>query len=285
MGAATTTAPDIKVVELDLIDIPEEYQRTFDSNRSARMAEQFEPAICGTLLVNRRGDRYVVVDGQHRLAAMRLCGYQAWPCVVADAETIESEARQFAQTNTSQKRLTAWAIFRARLVGNDPIVTGIKAVCDSLGITISDSSHASGRSTRAVAALERVFRSGGADHLANVIRIASSSWPGRNLDQDILLGLSSFLVYYEDDQNFDRERAIEKFSRLSLEEVRQRARVLSPSSGNSGARLGDSRTTFGVAPGVVRALVEAYNWRVRSNGLSEPTLSGWKRVNQRRAAS
>jgi hypothetical protein len=62
---------------IDRIEVPEDYFRKPSPNRQRAMIEDFEPRAVGLLEVNyRKGeDRYVLLDGQDRLAAMKTLGY------------------------------------------------------------------------------------------------------------------------------------------------------------------------------------------------------------------
>lgn len=278
--------PVIISVPLADIDYPAEFQRALAEKRAKRIAESFDPAACGALLVSKRDDRYVIVDGNHRLTALRALGYTTWPCVVLLGDEA-AEPRLFVTVNTTRVRPTAMDLFRARLAGGDAIAQGIVDVCESMGVAIGSSGdhHNRPMRTRAVVALERVYRKGGPMMLAEVIRICTKSWPDdpRHLDGDLLVGVVAFLFYYRRDRNFDRARALEKFSARPLTAIRQRAKELGNRGNGNSYRFDGSG--FAAAPGIVKSLVEAYNFRLQGKRLEEPTLAGWLKVNQAERAA
>lgn len=61
----------IECVPLERI-VTEQYQRILNMKNVAGIVKNFDPAKLGVLVVSRRGDgTYAVLDGQHRLAALR----------------------------------------------------------------------------------------------------------------------------------------------------------------------------------------------------------------------
>jgi hypothetical protein len=273
-------------IPLTLIDYPPEYQRTLSESRSKKMAEAFDPVACGTLLVSKRDGRYVVVDGNHRLTALKALGIEEWPCVVMHQADISDEAGLFVKVNKDRIRPTSLDLFKARLAEGDPVVRGIVDVCDTLGVALGGGGNHSAQPmrSRAVSSLERVYMMGGPMLLAEVIRVCTKAWPEepRHLDGDLVIGVAAFLTYYRGHANFDRQRAIEKFSARPLLALRQRAATLG-NRGNGNTYRHDGGGLAG-APGWVKTLVEAYNIKLQSKKLEEPTLSGWKKLNQQQKA-
>ena len=61
----------------------EPYQRVLNNARVKRIADNFDPARVGVLLLSKRGPHsYAIVDGQHRLCAIRQIGVPDAVCIV-----------------------------------------------------------------------------------------------------------------------------------------------------------------------------------------------------------
>ena len=84
----------------------EPYQRVLNNARVKRIADNFDPARVGVLLLSKRGPHsYAIVDGQHRLCAMRQIGVQDAVCIVVVGMSYEDEANYFRiQTSSSRCR-------------------------------------------------------------------------------------------------------------------------------------------------------------------------------------
>ena len=89
----------IECVPLERI-VAEQYQRILNMKNVAGIVKNFDPAKLGVLVVSHRADgTYAVLDGQHRLAALRRLGYDAANCIVLEGMTIRQEADYFRRQN------------------------------------------------------------------------------------------------------------------------------------------------------------------------------------------
>lgn len=272
------TGLDIRVIQLSSIT-GAGYQRQFRQAKAEAIASDFREEECGVLVVTDQGDgTFTGTDGQHRLWALRKLGYTEWPCQVLAQRSLAREARTFVDVNTKRTALVGADRWRARRMAEEPLVLEVEAIVKSLGLVIDQDAHGDWRIIRATAALERVHRTIGADHLADTLRVIGNAWPG-DLDAykaDVILGVSSFLIYYANDRHFMRGELVGKLSAVPLRTLLQRA-ALSHANPSGAAEVAAS-------PGMVRALVGAYNHRRRTHLLEEPTLSGWRTVSKELAS-
>ena len=104
------------------------------------IAEGFDPDAFGTIAVSRRDDgTYAVLDGQHRLEALRLMGFngkQLVPCEVRSGLTLAQEAALFRKLNTTQKPGLVDR-FLVRAVEGDPDVLEIIRIAEQHGWRIA----------------------------------------------------------------------------------------------------------------------------------------------------
>lgn len=66
-----------EILPLDRLFL-ETYQRTLNPQKVKRIVREFDPSKLGVLMISERPDgRYAVIDGQHRMTALREMGYDA----------------------------------------------------------------------------------------------------------------------------------------------------------------------------------------------------------------
>ena len=105
----------IECVPLERI-VTEQYQRILNMKNVAGIVKNFDPAKLGVLVVSHRADgTYAVLDGQHRLAALRRLGYDAANCIVLEGMTIRQEADYFRRQNENKQSLRINDTFNASL--------------------------------------------------------------------------------------------------------------------------------------------------------------------------
>jgi hypothetical protein len=222
-----------KIVDSEDLEIDEVYQRrlgTFVNN----IADDFLPALIGTLIVNHRGKKMYVIDGQHRLVALRRLGIRDVPCVVYQGLSRAQEAELFAKLQTERRRIRPSQRFAAEVVAKNPRALAIKAVLQRTGITIAD---VGGRlmapdEISAVVALERIYDLHGANRLEEVLTVARLAWPDEKgaLSNDIILGVSSFIAT----ERPDSDRLVRQLSQVTAWDLKTRAAALRQGRGVGG---------------------------------------------------
>lgn len=101
-----------------------------------QIAASFDPDAFGTLLISRRKDgETVVLDGQHRLMALHIMGWngdQTVPCEVHDGLSLEQEAKLFRQRNTAVKPNLIDS-FYVRLSERETVAVDINSIVREFG--------------------------------------------------------------------------------------------------------------------------------------------------------
>ena len=83
------------------------------------------------LVVSHREDgTYSVLDGQHRLAALRRLGYAATNCIVLEGMSIREEADYFRRQNENKQSLRIADTFNASVWAEDEESLQIKRLMD-----------------------------------------------------------------------------------------------------------------------------------------------------------
>lgn len=155
-----TTVPGsqpIKWLSIDDLDYDPEIQRPTDENRSERIAAHFDPDRFGVIAVWERDDgSHVVIDGMHRVTALRLMGWngQKIPCSVFEGISKAEAAGLFIGRNDA-KAVRYIDKFLVRLVEKDPVACAVNAITMDAGYVI-DRQHRDGVAT-AAKALESVY--------------------------------------------------------------------------------------------------------------------------------
>jgi|GEM_PF-743879 len=86
------------IQSLPLADIkPTQYQQNPNFNFVDRIVNRFDAAKLGTLLVSFRDGNYYILDGVHRLAALRKLGYTHANCLVLATTNLEQEVNCYLQ--------------------------------------------------------------------------------------------------------------------------------------------------------------------------------------------
>lgn len=154
-------------------------QRPLDAKRAARIAADFDPDLLGIPVVMVRDGAYWILDGQHRIEALRLLGWseQMVQCEVLDGITDARAAKLFGGRNDDVS-LQALPRFTAAVVAGEADAVAVNEIVESVGLRVAIA-HDDG--VAAVKALMGVYRprSGKAtngDALRNTLEIIKASW-------------------------------------------------------------------------------------------------------------
>ena len=175
----------------------EQYQRILNMKNVAGIVKNFDPAKLGVLVVSHRADgTYAVLDGQHRLAALRRLGYDAANCIVLEGMTIRQEADYFRRQNENKQSLRINDTFNASLWAEDAESLRIKALMDKYGFRHGKSGQP--MCICAIGALQRILRRFGDRTLELTLACIAATWPHDStiLRGEMLAGLGEFWRRY-----------------------------------------------------------------------------------------
>jgi hypothetical protein len=239
-------------IPADLIEVDRRYQRKLNAKWVDQLAKSFDPFLLDDLLVNRGPDgRYAVMDGQHRLLAIRAMGWgdQRVPCKVYDNLPESLQAKRF---NVQQVRrsLTPQEKFRAALVEGDPIAVSIERSVAASGYRLNlDDGELSGGQIVGVSALRRVATSSRPGDLDVVLGILRDGFGGDvGPRHSVIEGVSMFNGKFRGE--YDRPRLIEVMRRMTLSRIAAEGEDISRVIGGS------------TASGVAYHLWRTYNHRL-----------------------
>lgn len=233
------------------------YQRAPQERQIKKIVERWDWKMLDPLWVSRRIDganagEFFVVDGQHRwLAAQRLFeDSQELPVLLIHA-TFEQEAERFARQHENERKVSANALYLARLEARDPETLDMKAAVERQGwrlyVPPSGNPARAGRGTiGAISTVTNVYRKYGDAILGMALKILGEAYQhdAHAADGRLIAGMAAFLV------SFPEANSGELIDRLMRPENTPR-RILQ----GSGLYISSHQVQFAVA----RYLMDVYN--------------------------
>lgn len=237
-------------------------QRDLNQARVSKLAATFDPEKMDAPTVNHRGDWYYLIDGQHRIAALKqwLSSWQDQQiqCWTYEGLSEAEEAERFLALNDTLP-VHAFAKFKVSVQAGRDTEADVDRIVRALGLRIARGSGG----ISAVATLRRVYSSGGPTVLSRALRIIRDAYGEAGLDDPVIEGIGLLCQRYNGD--LSEQRAVDRLSAAH--------------GGVSGliSRAGQLRQSTGSAPAqcVAAAAVELIN-----RGSDRPKIPGWWRNDQ-----
>lgn len=167
----------IEAHRADALTIDPRTQRVLRPHIVKKIRASLDLDAIGVITANRRkGGALAVLDGQHRVVALREEGLGEWEitCRIFEGLSIQEEAALFRKLNT-YTRPSAVDDFLKGVVAKDGECVAINRIVEFCGFEIHpQATHHGGIS--AVAALRKVYRDGGGDALSKTLALAREAW-------------------------------------------------------------------------------------------------------------
>jgi uncharacterized protein YjhX (UPF0386 family) len=190
-------------ITVNLLNVDITVQREVDPVRVNGIIADFNMDAIGVPVVNhRKNGSYHVIDGGHRVAALKQMdmGTEEIECLVYDGLTLAEEAKMFRQLNNT-RTVHPIVRFRVRVVEGDPVAVALSEILSSYGWHVTNGSRVGGFS--AVSAIERIYRGPkGNEQNAALVRttldIIGKSWGSdqAGVKAEILRGLAAVIKTY-----------------------------------------------------------------------------------------
>jgi hypothetical protein len=199
----------------------DEYQREVKAKRVRRIARSFDPIKAGVILVSERGGIKYLIDGNHRVSAMKTIDVAECPAIVLQGLTREQEAEYFRRQNENTGKLSHYDLFKAGLVAKDAECLEIQQIVVKNEFRLSSSSKESNRIT-AIHSLIRIYRQYGAATLDKTLTLIRQTWgDGRDMTKtEYLLGIAEFI------KRFGMIDFAERFGDIPFASIYQRYQML-----------------------------------------------------------
>lgn len=254
--------PDMRQLPISQLMVDLSVQRPLDERRANSIAGDLNLDAIGTPCISDRGrGRYAIIDGQHRIAALRISGWtnEEILCEVFTGLSLADEAAMFRLRNNTAKPQYLDK-FRVKLVEGDASALAVMDILRKYKWLLpGQEGDAEGR-FMAVYSLERIYNVDKAGQNKNVaektVAVLTKAWghTDATVDGRLVDGLGRFLLRYGD--AVDIENLAEKLTK----------------SGTATSLLGKARTlrsllNVTMSDAIAEILVEIYNKRKGPNAL------------------
>lgn len=186
-------------------------QREANQARIDRIARDFDPEQIGTPTVSHRDDWFWIIDGQHRIEAMKAVGWgdQQVQCWTYEGLTEAEEAETFLKLN-DVLAVSAFDRFTKAVAAGRAMECDINRTVQANGLVVSRDEVPG--AVHAVGTLTRIYRRSSAHVLGRTLRIARDSYGDPGLSSTVLDGLGYLCQRYNGD--LDDQTAVEKLSKV-----------------------------------------------------------------------
>lgn len=199
----------LKWVPVGLMRVSSLAQRQLNPNRVNKIAASFDPEQIGAPTVNERGGHYYIIDGQHRIEALKEMGWgdQQVQCWVYVGLTEEEEAEKFLVLNDTLN-VDAFSKFRIGLQARRAEECDIDRIVRAQKLSVSKDHIEGGIS--AVGTLRRVYNRDGSAVLARSLGVIRDAYGDSGLEAAVIDGLGLLCSRYNGD--LDTPVAVQRLS-------------------------------------------------------------------------
>lgn len=171
-----TRASHLQWVPISLMKVSPKAQREFKVSHAADFAADFDFEALGYPVISKRDGNYYIVDGQHRVAALKMIGWsdQQIQCEVYEGLDEAAEAELFLRRD-KRRAIQAFDRFRIGVVADREVETDIDRIVRAQGLRVATDDNP--QSIAAVGALLKVYRNGGGTTLGRALRILRDGFP------------------------------------------------------------------------------------------------------------
>jgi hypothetical protein len=182
-------------------------QRELRPGWAAQIATDFDPDRFTPPLVSLRNHKHYVIDGQHRIEAMRLMGWddQRVQCWVYEGLTTADEADLFLWHN-SRKAVAAFDKFQIAVIADRSVEVDINRIVLASGMKVAKKQPGS---IGAVSALKRVYEQG-PETLGRSIRIIRDAYGDDGFKSEVIQGVGLLCSRYNGE--LDDSQAVQKLA-------------------------------------------------------------------------
>ena len=226
------------------------YQRPVNPREVDRLIREWDERLLDPITVSFRDGKFYVVDGQHRISAMRKMNGGSGVmvnCKVYNGLTYEQEAALCYRLDKAKKRLSLSQSTNALAEsGTDPETSEIRELVENCGFVWA-LGKSKGRTGEIVTtrALVNAYRLLGGAAFTRMLQLLWDAWEGdpRSLTASILSGMALFVKTYETEMN--DSTFVKRLSQADPDEINRRGRA--------------DFSTNNVALRFARVILEKYN--------------------------
>lgn len=206
-------------------------QREINPARVDRLANEFDLEQMGFPTVSMRGGSFFIIDGQHRIEALRLIGFgdESIQCQTYEGLTENEEAEMFLKLN-DYLAIPVIPKYRAALTAGRPIESDIDRIVRSLGLVVSKDKLPGG--VQAVGTLRRVYTRSGPAVLSRTLRLIRDAYGDSGMEAAVIDGMGLLCQRYNGE--LDESVALDKLTKAhgGVNGLLGKAETLRRSTGN-----------------------------------------------------
>lgn len=206
------------------------YQRPVNPKEVERLIREWDERLLDPIIVSFRDGKFYVVDGQHRIVAMRqMNGGKGVMvnCKVYSGLTYEQEADLCYKLDKAKKRLSLSQSTNALAeAGTDAEVAEVKRLVEGCGFVWAlGKSHGKTGEIVSTRALMNAYRLLGGSAFSRMLSLAWETWKGepRSLTAAVLSGMALFIKTY--DTELDDHAFIKRLAVVDPDEINRRGRA------------------------------------------------------------
>lgn len=228
----------------------DDYQRPVNNSRVRQIVNNFNKASIQKPLVSFRDGKYYVIDGQHRIKALMLLGYEEWTCDVITGLSKKEEAIIWDNFNGNSKPATTIERAYAQLLAGDKRALFIDQIVNETGFEIDYKSTGRAGTIIAYKALQNVEKKYGKQMLQKVLRtIRDTLGTSREALSGIVIeGLADFYNEKANSEKFKESWLTKRLCEYGIKGLLQKKTLLANSLQLKGKIA------------ITRALIEIYNF-------------------------
>lgn len=203
-------------------DLP--YQKVFDSKIVDRIKKNFDTELLQPLEVSYRDGRNNVVDGKHRLTAIREIENETGiklmiPCYVHFGLTAEEECKMFKDLVENKRNVSRMELYRAAYEAKDNFTVSFVNTIRKAGFVFDFESRKKNGRIHMTATPANIYINLGQKDFERYLKLFNKTWLGNKhfISMNFMNGLYLFFVSYKDE--IDDNIFIERLSKLSENEV------------------------------------------------------------------
>lgn len=188
----------LKWVPIEKMKVSPTAQRDLNQSRVDHLAANFDLEQLGTPTVNERGGAYYLLDGQHRIEALKAIGFgdldvQCW---TYEGLSDEEMADRFDRLN-DVLAVNAFDKFRVRVQAGREIETDVDRIVRAAGLCVSRDEVPG--AIRAVSTLTKVYKRSDPQTLGRALRIIRDAYGDPGLDAPVIDGIGHLCQRYNGD--------------------------------------------------------------------------------------
>lgn len=208
-----TRRSHLRWVPLGKMRVSPRAQREFNPGQAEKFAADFDLEGMGYPVVNLRDDgHYDIVDGQHRIGALRLVGFDDTDevqCECYEGLTEEEEAELFLRRDT-RRAISSFDKFRIALTAGRPTETDVDRIVRANGLVVS-ADQVPG-AIHAPSTLVKVYTRSDGITLGRSLRLARDAYGDAGMSAPVIDGLGLLCQRYNG--QLDDAAAVERLSKV-----------------------------------------------------------------------